>query len=798
MATHGIDPQARGLASRLVLNILAGLVPAANKMIYFTSASAAALTDLVSQARSFLADPSSAYVNFLQAGTGAVATTAQAKMRETVTPEDFGGGGAGLLLALASLTSGGTLRLKNGETYTVTRGTGSLLADTIPASNITIEGNGATIHGVPLSGSIGNDRYNQFYNIFQGTSLSRLRFRNFKVTGALSMAALYSCTDVQFDNVSDDGALAQGTTNALTITGITQAATGVLTYTGTDPANGDYFTITSVSGMTEINNAVVKVANVNAGANTFELNDIDGAAINTSGYTAYTSGGSATLCTNWLRDKSIYVDECRRVVVRASHIKNCSFGVYCIGDQVSTRCHSVKVTDCHFEIDAAGYTAFFPTGVYWVDINDGLTQGCTFQNIYSSVIGGTTGTGMGYGIYEGDGTSTTVKSIGDTFIYESSAVGNAAGYYLSEAQQVTIDAPTFDVQSGADVQYLALLDAKRVDTIYVVRGLNANVATGVDSYGIAITGTSTSTKAPKISISGCTIVGGTYAVRQTYLGNGSTVLSNNSFSGQSSTNGSVYFIGSSTVPIKSIFINGDRIAGGQGPAVKFGQYCINPRIIGCELLDGNLSNTLTDSGGAGAAVRMESYSWGLEMRLCRVGNTAAGGGLFTYAASNASSAADRIYKDLLEGNNLVSLNPGYGSWHRYHTASPTSGFFNISVGDFILNSDIAAGESPDWVCTTALRPALAADASSASATITIEAGYASSLANGMLVMLTKQANPDAGTYYSEAHMDTIASINVGANQVTLTTGIPAGLGTLVAGTAKLVFAQFKADAAIAA
>jgi hypothetical protein len=47
-------------------------------------------------------------------------------------------------------------------------------------------------------------------------------------------------------------------------------------------------------------------------------------------------------------------------------------------------------------------------------------------------------------------------------------------------------------------------------------------------------------------------------------------------------------------------------------------------------------------------------------------------------------------------------------------------------------------------------------------------------------------------------MDIVASINVGANQVTLTTGIPAGLGTLVAGTAKLVFAQFKAAAAVAA
>lgn len=81
--------------------------------------------------------------------------------------------------------------------------------------------------------------------------------------------------------------------SGLTITGISKANPGVLTYTGTDPANGDWMYLSGIGGMTELNGRYVKVANVNAGANTFELTDIHGGGnINTTGYTTYTSSGT--------------------------------------------------------------------------------------------------------------------------------------------------------------------------------------------------------------------------------------------------------------------------------------------------------------------------------------------------------------------------------------------------------------------------------------------------------------------------------------------------------------------------
>lgn len=79
--------------------------------------------------------------------------------------------------------------------------------------------------------------------------------------------------------------------DTLDITNITQANPGVLTYTGTDPANGEWFYVTGVEGMTQINNRYVRVSNVDTGANTFELTDWYGNAINTTGYSAYVYNG---------------------------------------------------------------------------------------------------------------------------------------------------------------------------------------------------------------------------------------------------------------------------------------------------------------------------------------------------------------------------------------------------------------------------------------------------------------------------------------------------------------------------
>lgn len=75
------------------------------------------------------------------------------------------------------------------------------------------------------------------------------------------------------------------------ITAISNAATAVVTCNSHGFSNGDLVFITGVQGMTEVNNTWFKVAG--AAANTFQLNNAAGTAINSTNYAAYTSGGVA-------------------------------------------------------------------------------------------------------------------------------------------------------------------------------------------------------------------------------------------------------------------------------------------------------------------------------------------------------------------------------------------------------------------------------------------------------------------------------------------------------------------------
>ena len=80
--------------------------------------------------------------------------------------------------------------------------------------------------------------------------------------------------------------------NATNITAITKADPGVVTSAAHGLSNGDTILIEDVVGMTTVNDTRYVVANKTT--NTFELTTEAGVDVDTSGYSAYTSGGTVT------------------------------------------------------------------------------------------------------------------------------------------------------------------------------------------------------------------------------------------------------------------------------------------------------------------------------------------------------------------------------------------------------------------------------------------------------------------------------------------------------------------------
>lgn len=78
---------------------------------------------------------------------------------------------------------------------------------------------------------------------------------------------------------------------ATTITAITQASPGVVTDTGHPYVDGDWIFLSTIVGMVELNGRFLIVRN--PGVNDYELEDLFGNAIDTTGFGAYVSGGTS-------------------------------------------------------------------------------------------------------------------------------------------------------------------------------------------------------------------------------------------------------------------------------------------------------------------------------------------------------------------------------------------------------------------------------------------------------------------------------------------------------------------------
>lgn len=155
-----------------------------------------------------------------------------------------------------------------------------------------------------------------------------------------------------------------------TITGVTAVNPGVVTSVAHSFANGDWIQITGVVGMTQLNGRTFEVSNITA--NTFRLtNPITNTEVDTSAYTAYSSGGIANRIYTITNPYAV-ADLDKLKVYQIRDYMRMTHPDYAIRNLVRTAATSWAIS-----LEAIGNAIAAPTGLAGAGSGAG-TAGCGF------------------------------------------------------------------------------------------------------------------------------------------------------------------------------------------------------------------------------------------------------------------------------------------------------------------------------------------------------------------------------------------------------------------------------------
>ncbi len=500
-----------------------------------------------------------------------------------------------------------------------------------------------------------------------------------------------------------------------------------------------------------------------------------------------TGNGKLANAAGYLWQQFMFFDGCNSIRVSKCRTLNYVSHVQFAFSAGSGRCKNVIVSGCHFEnnIAQASMIAPFPCGVYVWNADEVVITGNTFKNLYSNVANGDQNTGMGYGVYEGDGACSSLVVSGNTIIAEGNGTANMTGIWTTFALKQSITGNTIVGTHATNG----------------IKGIRANGATAASS--ITVTGNTLHNVAKSQNgIAGFVgIAGSSLTMTGNIINgalNGMLVQGSCNSSSFNVSNNNISNCGARGMYVPSCWfplISGNIISLTQQEsiALEYGTICAS--VIGNTLIDGNLSNG-TDVTAAAVSMT-DAGTWGIRFINNTVMNTVTGGGKFLYVFGAIFGVTARMFKEIFSGTNLMGFGTQANHYLRALNNSPLN-LFDVEFGEFISPVTIAAAGTPGWYCTDVSFQALTANASNASTTITV--ADTSHIHAGDQVVLTKTNNPFPITQTLNPATDwfatTVLSVTDGTHFV-LSAAIPVGAGTFPTGTAYCKTNQFKAAPVIA-
>lgn len=537
----------------------------------------------------------------------------------------------------------------------------------------------------------------------------------------------------------------------------------------------------------------------------------------------------------FLFNMGVYLERCKNTSIINSSFLNFEFSVYLtgIGTGAATQfCEDTKVVGCRFEhtVAANNYTTLFPVGIYDRYANNTTVTHSVFKNIYSSVDNGNQSTGVGYGIFEGDGQSQNLLISHNKFIAEGKGDKKTVGIFISTESQLTLSDNQILVTKGMNYGILVNSQASggqfRDQYFNIIANQvnreeeNTETGTAKGGYGIYISSVYGNSVRADILVSDNEITGNWFVpVWCSYfdqpesfgpagigLGTGTVTFQDNLIRGGKGVQLNFLGVDEQSVLIRPV-IRGNRLLASNGAGMVF-NFTHGAVIENNIILDGNLGDPTDLNGDEGACIVLTSFSHG-----CRIVDNIMGNsrnpspnspqklGRFKQGISQAHDTTGRIWKDIIHSNQFQGFDGTANQiMYRQHTTTPTTAFLDISAGEIIYNS-ARGGASPTvegWICNSTSFVALTANADSVN---DVKVASTTGWLAGDGVLLVK-ANTLYGALvpgwsantliYSNAkhwHATTIAVVSNGTN-IVLTDAIPAGDGTYQSGVAFIKRARF--------
>jgi len=503
----------------------------------------------------------------------------------------------------------------------------------------------------------------------------------------------------------------------------------------------------------------------------------------------------------WHWNKAVQFVACNSLTISGCKFTDYEFSVLLGGDAgTSTTCHQTAVIGCHFANSAinARTTADFPVGVYSYFSDDLTVSGCTFKNLQSQTIGGDTGSGCGFGYYEGDGTAGAVVIDSNTFIHEGAGDDRRMdGVYMSRASHAVVTNNTFSYTNnakGIHVNYSGLTNTR--DQYVLIADNICDRQDPLDVHGYFNT-----------TISAVSGVGAPASSKLTFEitnnicnGGGISVgcadnrpfslrVTNNRISNAQRYGIEVGGDATGAFAMVSPEISGNTISKAKLSGIWVGSTVVRAKIENNTVISCNTGNSANPNHYAGIVLPM---CYGSTLKGNRVEQHPGSGGYMVRAIHGFQDQKLFAHKyDLSNSCSGINTPPMY---EYFYTTAPVGGF-DWAPGEVAYHSQPAAATAMGWMCVIRKEATLGANFTAGQTTVQLSS--TSGMVAGDTFQIVKDATTlDNNTQTSYFHYyGVILSVDSGV-QITLTAALPAGYSFSTA-TSKVVTLRWKAMAALA-